>query len=327
MSANNIFLAPRSNETSYKNFTSTILEGRSYEYLSPYLTGDERKVLSKYQGINISIWGNKESLRGRWEKMEPGDLVLFYKDGAFYYSARVVLTKYDEKLGKALWPVDKNGKPWPCLFFVDKLTEINIPVELIQELAEYAPTWDRVQGFMRLNDHGVEAIKNKFGTLERFVRQDVEALKVIENIVEDAKSETIETEPLKAPDINKLMREASTYVDSGPGFVIDNSARKRRIENREQKRRVAEIEGRACQICNWSLEWQNKKGEARYRIDVDHIIDKAKGGGEELKNLWALCPNCHAEKTMGVIHVDLEKKKILRDGIKISLHHDRHLFV
>jgi 5-methylcytosine-specific restriction protein A len=90
---------------------------------------------------------------------------------------------------------------------------------------------------------------------------------------------------------------------------------------------VAEIESHACQICNWSLEWINSKRKKVYRIDVDHIVDKAKNGGEALTNLWALCPNCHAEKTMGVITIDFQKKRVYRQGEEIKLHHDRHLFI
>lgn len=327
MRANNIFLAPRRKEMLHKGTTSTIEDGRSYEELEPYLNEHERKILSRHQALNISIWGCRESLRGRWQKMQPEDIVLFYRDGAFYYSARVILTKFDERLSKVLWEAPEGEEPWPCVFFLDRLTEINIPLSLVRELAEYEPGWDRVQGFMRLRDRGVEAIRNKFGSLGKFAKLSPESTEVIENIVEESRDEIIQTEPLKAPDISKLMREASMYTDSGPGFVIDNGTRKRRVENREQKRRVAEIEGRACQVCNWSLEWKNDKGETRYRIDVDHIIDKAKNGGEELKNLWALCPNCHAEKTLGVIKVHMARKKVFRNGKELSLHHDRHLFV
>ncbi|RJR13006.1 HNH endonuclease, partial [Candidatus Parcubacteria bacterium] len=60
-------------------------------------------------------------------------------------------------------------------------------------------------------------------------------------------------------------------------------------------------------------------------IDVDHIVDKANKGGEELSNLWVLCPNCHVKKTLGVITVDLDMKKVYERGKEISLHHDSHL--
>jgi 5-methylcytosine-specific restriction protein A len=31
---------------------------------------------------------------------------------------------------------------------------------------------------------------------------------------------------------------------------------------------------------------------------VDHIVPKSKGGGDELDNLQAICPDCHRRKTL-----------------------------
>ncbi len=319
----NIFLAPRGSETSYKNFESTIVGGRKYSFVEPYLNQEEKSILSKYP--EISIWGNKESLRSRWEKMTPGDYVLFYARGSFYYSARVVLKKYSEELGVKLWPPDEDGKPWPCLFFVDQLREIQIPIKTLQELAEYEPTWDRVQGFMRLNDQGLQSISEKFGSIEAFLNQPPEVYQVIENILERGKEEIVEDEKVAVVDKAKLLQDAQAYQSTGEAYALDTSPRKVRVENQKQKKRIAEIEGYSCQICNWSLEWTNSKGKKSYRIDVDHILDKAKGGGEEVSNLWALCPNCHVKKTVGVIVVDLENHKIYENGAEIEVHHDSHL--
>ena len=73
------------------------------------------------------------------------------------------------------------------------------------------------------------------------------------------------------------------------------------------------------------MEWTNSKGKQVYRIDIDHIIEKSDGGGEELSNLWALCPNCHVKKTLGVIKVDLKNKKVTDNGEEIDIL-DNHLF-
>ncbi|MCK9209056.1 MAG: HNH endonuclease [Salinivirgaceae bacterium] len=319
----NIFLAPRSNETAYENFESTIIGGRPYGFIEPFLDEKEKTILSKYQ--IISIWGNKESLMSRWEKMQPGDFVLFYAKGIFYYSARVVLTKYSVELGTKLWPLDENGNPWPCLFFVDDLKEVNIPIKTVQELAEYEPTWDRVQGFMRLNDEGLQAITEKFGSIETFLNQKPEVYQAIESIIEKTKEEIIEDEVVEIIDKDKILEEAKNFRDVGEGYALDSSPRKVRVENRIQKKRVAELEDYSCQVCNWSLEWINSKGKKSYRIDIDHITDKAKGGGEELSNLWALCPNCHTKKTLGVININKENKTIEENEIEIKLHHDNHL--
>lgn len=51
---------------------------------------------------------------------------------------------------------------------------------------------------------------------------------------------------------------------------------------------------------------------------VDHIQVKANQGMESLKNLWVLCPNCHAKKTCGMIAVDLKAKKVTEGDTEIK---------
>jgi len=317
-----IFLAPRSNETSNKNFKSTILAGVPYEFLEPYLDEQEKQIIESLTVVRV--WGNKESLRSRWEKMQPGDVILFYGKGVFYYSARVLLTKFNPELARELWGPDEEGRLWSCLFFVSKPKDIKIPIKVIQELAEYEPTWDRVQGFMPLSEEGVKAIEEKFGSVESFVNQDSETLNVIGNIIENSKDEVLEEQPLEVVDKKTLLEQALSYKASGEGYALNESPHMVRVENREQKKRIAELENHKCQVCGWSMVWQDKKGNARYRIDVDHIIDKSKGGTEVASNLWALCPNCHAEKTLGVITVDLKNHKVFRNKLEIQIT-DNHL--
>jgi hypothetical protein len=72
-----IFLAPRSNETSHKNFLSTIESGVNFSMVEPYLTDEGKQILSKYD--KLFVWGNRETKKASWDKMQTGDLVLFYK--------------------------------------------------------------------------------------------------------------------------------------------------------------------------------------------------------------------------------------------------------
>ncbi len=318
-----IFLAPRSSETSYENFSSTILEGRTYRDIEPYLDESEKKDLSRFDVLKI--WGNKESLRSRWSKMQRGDHVLFYAKGIFYYSARVELTKFSPELGRKLWPVDTNGEPWSCLFFIDSLREVQIPIQVVQELAGYEPTWDRVLGFMKLNDAGTAAISQQFGSIEAFLSQPQATYEALDHVFTTAKEEHLEDAKEAVIDKEQLLHEARAFYSLQESHRLDSSSRRVRIENRQQKKRVAALEDYACQICDWSLEWINSKNKKSYRIDVDHIIDKADGGGEELDNLWVLCPNCHVKKTLGVITIDPARREITENGRTINLHHDNHL--
>lgn len=168
-----IFLAPRSNETSYKNFLSTIEGGVDYSVVEPYLSGKGRKLLSTQK--KLFAWGNKESKKSSWEKMDKGDLVLFYKGregdekkGKFVYAGRLLYKQQSRDLGLALWPPKKGEKPWSCVFFLEELTPIYLPISDITEMAGYRENFI-VQGFMPLNERGTKRMLDKFGSLGAIV--------------------------------------------------------------------------------------------------------------------------------------------------------------
>lgn len=121
------------------------------------------------------------------------------------------------------------------------------------------------------------------------------------------------------------LKELTAYNNIGNSHKITNTPRKVRIESKRQKKLIARIENFTCQLCGWSLECKNSKGKIIHRIDIDHIVEKSDGGTEELWNLWALCPNCHVKKTVGVIIIDLTKKRITENGKAVKLLSDNHL--
>ena len=320
----NIFLAPISNEQSNTNFGSTILDGIPLDFIKDKLTKSESGVLRDLE--KIRIWGIKESIKNRWEKIRPGDYILFYKKGVFSYVGTVVFSKYDKELSDRLWGADDNNKSWAGLFFVDNFREVNIPIEVVRDLASYEFTWDRVMGFMSLNEKALKEIATKFGSIDVFLDNDSKAYEAIGDVLAAVKEEIVEVVESKQPrDKDELKKIISEYETMGDGYKEDIGKRRRRVENKKQKQAVAELEDYKCQLCGWWLEWENSKGQRVYRIDVDHIIDKAAGGTEESSNLWTLCPNHHVKKTLGVIKVDLSKHKIYENDKEIFLKSDNHL--
>lgn len=138
--------------------------------------------------------------------------------------------------------------------------------------------------------------------------------------------ETIEGERKARLDKRQILRVAKAFITRAPSHRVREGSSRIRIESRAQKERVAALEDYSCQVCGWSVEWEDAKGKKRYIIDIDHIVPKEDGGGEELSNLWALCPNCHRKKTLGVVVIDQNRKQILEKGEVISLHHNLHLW-
>jgi hypothetical protein len=68
-----------------------------------------------------------------------------------------------------LWPPKTGEEPWTCIFFLGELQPVYIPIGEVAAFAGYSPTSFIVQGFMPLNQEGVERILAKFGTLEQFL--------------------------------------------------------------------------------------------------------------------------------------------------------------
>ena len=125
----------------------------------------------------------------------------------------------------------------------------------------------------------------------------------------------------------EVLAQAKAFDNSSsPSHGIRFGKNRVRKENQTQKRRVANLEDYTCQVCGFKSPYTKKNGSIGWIITIDHIIQKSDGGGENIDNLWALCPNCHSKKTYGVIMIDLRKKAAYENGAKITIR-DSHLFI
>lgn len=197
-----IFLAPRSNETSYKTFLSTIENGVEFSIVEPHLNKEGRKAL-KDSG-KLYVWGCKETIKPSWDKMGLDDLVLFYKgregeeqEGKLIYSGRLLHKQHSRHLGLALWPPKPGEKPWSCVFFLKDLRPVYVPISEVAQFAGYSKGFV-VQGFMPLNESGMQTILQKFGTIDSFLsyystsrRQEVSDLETSGGIGAHAKAQML----------------------------------------------------------------------------------------------------------------------------------------
>jgi 5-methylcytosine-specific restriction endonuclease McrA len=117
----------------------------------------------------------------------------------------------------------------------------------------------------------------------------------------------------------ELLEEGKAFKPHSASYAEKAGYYKVRLESTKQKRIVKELNEYSCQICGFSFVYKDAKGRDRKYAQVDHIIDKSDNGTEELGNLWVLCPNCHAQKTLGVIIVDRNKKQVSRNGEKVKI--------
>lgn len=167
-----IFIAPKSGEQSSKHFKKTIEGGYKKNDIIEFLSDQDKESL-KNEDI-LMVWGNKPSLKSRWEKMEKNDLVLFYQGGSITYTGKLLYKTHNKKLADELWgyQVNEKGVPvsWEYVYFLKDLERVNISYEIMANFAGYKGSV--VQGFMPYSDIGVNNIIKKYGSVENFFSKE-----------------------------------------------------------------------------------------------------------------------------------------------------------
>lgn len=152
----NYFLAPRSSEKSYENFLSTIKHGVPFSRIEEFLSNDGKRILQEQEVIYS--WGNRAGKKYEWEKMQTGDIVIFYARGNLVMAGEVIYKQFSSELAKAMWPLDEKGQAWAYTFFLNKLRDFRIPLSHFNNVSGYG--FKAIMGFQEI----AEANKNKILT-------------------------------------------------------------------------------------------------------------------------------------------------------------------
>lgn len=315
-------------------------------------------------GLSRGYWAVNENNKGIWEQIQKGDIALLHSTASSGYSnktpsciigyAIIGARKFTKNELWWIQEIQQGANEWPYVFSLDKyylfgetpnvdfsikiedktpeeikgeieeITSFGIPIKTLNarasELSEDVPKFPVNGSCSRVNTVYEELILD---TELDFLAQNLEADDFSE--VEKRYGETLD-EKLAHMSDKELHELASKYENDGVSHRTVSSQRKMRRENAKQKRIVAKLENYTCQVCSFKCEYKKASGKTGWIIEIDHINPKKEGEGEELKNLWALCPNCHTKKTRGVITINVDKKKITENGNSISIR-DNHLFV
>ncbi|MFC6903582.1 AAA family ATPase [Halalkalicoccus tibetensis] len=155
-----IFQAPYGNKAALENFRRTVIDGIPVDQIEQYTD-------RSFETDRARLWGTKETVRGKWKGIEPGDFLIFYRNGTYEYAVEVVATEENEPLGRAVWPNHGDGSPWICIIYLNEPIELGIDSSLVHDLAGY--DIDYPMGFSPLNEMGIGGIRGKFGSVEEFV--------------------------------------------------------------------------------------------------------------------------------------------------------------
>jgi len=152
-----VFLAPYANAAAQENFRRTVVEGVSADRVARH--SDEHPDTEP-----VRLWGTKETVEGEWSGIDPGDYLLFYRDGTYQHAVEVLDTEKKESLGRDIWPNHEDGEPWVCVIYLDDPVEIDVSASELHDLAGYGR--DFPLGFSPLNEMGIGGIRGRYGSVE-----------------------------------------------------------------------------------------------------------------------------------------------------------------
>lgn len=321
-----IFLAPRSNETAYKNYMSS-MQGKPLDDFIPYLTEQEQRELRGND--RYFVWGCQPSLRSRWEKMEHGDYVFFYAQGRFISVGRLRFKKYSEDLALSLWPKSsESGEPWSCVFFVEDVQDINLPLAEFNDITGYSIK--ALQGFMQISSEGaIGNIITKYGSTDGFVEaltsgMDDRSLGEVISIASKAPGDITTEDKAKLDDLTRdrtpeeIERLVLAYAERQQGKTPDQVEKLTKSYRRNvgMVKVLKEKYGNKCQICGFTF----KTDKGTFYSEAAHIIPISDGtsGVDSPDNIWILCANHHKMLDRGALKA-LDKYTYRQDGVTHKL--------
>jgi hypothetical protein len=165
-----IFIAPQSGEQTTPKYSKTENGGYKISDLEEILNIEEYNNLKSYS--EVFFWGNKPSSKSRWDKIEPGDYILFYAKRTIVAYSKIIYKTKNSNLAEEIWGWTKteNGEDvlWEYLFFFEKPVSVEIPFKKFIQLAGYSENFV-IQGFTPYSAEGTDKIRFQFGSIENFL--------------------------------------------------------------------------------------------------------------------------------------------------------------
>lgn len=123
----NYILLPSSGEDSQERFKSSIANGIPLEKIKDKLPADVVKTLSESKSIAWGFIDSSKNNNNKWQKLENGDIVVFYRQKRLFYRGKICGKIIDHDLAVSLWGHDSNGLTWDLVFFINEMESIDYP--------------------------------------------------------------------------------------------------------------------------------------------------------------------------------------------------------
>ena len=223
-----LFLLSADNKSVFLNYKKTVETPIKIQKFKITLS---KKIKSTK---NVSMWGlipTKENKK-IWKDLKADDIALFFRNGRFFSSAKIIGTAQNEKIPEIVWKGDQFGKSRSLLIFLTDLNSTDLALKsAMPSLVE--PTMPDVYTFpiKKIDISKRNILVSTFGSLTN-------AISYLSNNVDDQSSDIVETAKIPHNVKVELMSTIS----------------KRRKGQEKFRKNVLKNYGYSCPVCDISDE-------------------------------------------------------------------------
>jgi hypothetical protein len=137
----NIFLMPCWGGKIKDHFEKTVLHPVSQAIIFPAVSEETRADLAAIGNKDIAVWGSMDGSnnRGFFNKMKPGDYILFAVNREVKLVGQIALKTISPELSKILWP--DGQRVFSLIYFIDRIVQVNTSLSKVLAAFGYSEAY------------------------------------------------------------------------------------------------------------------------------------------------------------------------------------------
>lgn len=155
-----VAIQPAGNEFGRKHYQDTVENPVDLKKYEKVLGTDANDLFSIAEAGKVALWGVTPGTNGvnisKFQKLEPGDTVLFTSKGIVFSSGTITHIFHNKDLATALWQTDAKGQTWEYMYSLDGIQSHEIPYQVLRN-AIGSDEGDNFMGFRVLDSEKSDA--------------------------------------------------------------------------------------------------------------------------------------------------------------------------
>lgn len=155
------------NPAAQRHFEDTIQTKRKLSEVRQLLSPEQVNNLENiYHSSDFIAWGSVPGPMNepRWDKMDPGDVVLIYNSGRIKFAGEVAAKARSRDLARYFWRETEDKITWELMYFIVNEERVDVPLSKLNPFFGYSENY-APRGFTQIDQEKVKAFAQNYGDI------------------------------------------------------------------------------------------------------------------------------------------------------------------